>query len=188
MKIKNSLFRIGQADTEILQAINRFHYMTASQISRLLYPNCRDNNRYSQRRLQKLTEAGFLLRLNELPTPRYGSAPRIFTLARKGRRFMRSLGFDVPAYYRPSEELEKAYNNPFIMHTLEAIDVLITVQRLCRDYAVQCPYMLSERELKRETVRVFVPKKDGKTYETIVIPDAWFQLAIGNAPYVSIAL
>ncbi|MFD2118705.1 hypothetical protein ACFSNO_02970 [Streptomyces cirratus] len=64
-------------DEEILRAVNRFQYMTAAQVGRLLYPNQHDDNRYVQRRLRRLAQADYLLRLRELPTPRIGSAPLV---------------------------------------------------------------------------------------------------------------
>lgn len=183
-------YRISKADEAILRVINRFHYMTAAQISRLLYPNCNDNNRYSQRRLRVLNENGYLLRLRELPTPRYGSAPHIFTLSQKGRKYITSLGISVPYYFRPSEEKEKAFNNPFIEHTLQTIDILIAAHSLCRQYKVTCPDMLSERELKHQVVRVKIPGSfNGQSEKSVaVIPDAWFQLKVKGSPTVSIAL
>lgn len=185
------LFRIGEADIEILKAINNFQYMTADQISRLLYPLCSDQNRYSQRRLRRLADAEYLLRLRALPTPRYGSAPFVFTLGHKGRRFLDKLGVNVPSYFRPSEEREKAENNPFMKHTLQTIDVLISALQLCRNSDVVCYRMLLERELKKMAVRVAITSPDNPTAtakETTAIPDAWFQLRVGSNSTFSVAL
>lgn len=83
---------ITDTDAGILLAVSRFHYLTAAQASRLLYPRLSDDNRYMQRRLKRLADAGFVLRLRRLPTPRYGQAPHVFTLARAGRRYLRAQG------------------------------------------------------------------------------------------------
>ncbi|MEU5301766.1 replication-relaxation family protein [Streptomyces noursei] len=175
-------------DEEILRAVNRFQYMTAAQVGWLLYPNQHDKNRYVQRRLRRLAEAGYLLRLRELPTPRLGSAPLVFTLADKGRRFVAGRGEALPSpYFRPSEERAKARDNPFIEHTLAAIDVLVAAECLCREYAVAMPRLLNERQLKRSSIRV-QPAGRPDAPRVAVIPDAWFQLApVGSEP-VSIAL
>ncbi|MFD9030111.1 replication-relaxation family protein [Streptomyces sp. NPDC059567] len=180
--------RIGAADDEILRAINRFQYMTAAQVGRLLYPQARDENRYVQRRLRRLVEAGYLLRLRELPTPRVGSAPHVFTLADKGRRFVSGRGDALAStYYRPSEERAKAEDNPFMEHTLAAVDVLVAAERLCRKFPVSMPRLLNERQLKRSSIRV-QPAGRPEAPLMAVIPDAWFQLTAVEGDPVSIAL
>jgi hypothetical protein len=80
-----------------------------------------------------------------------------------------------------------------MLHQLAAIDVMITAERLCWDVPeVSCPRMLSERELKRGVVRVDVPPTPGSDSDAprkvAVIPDAWFQMSVNDAPPYSIAL
>lgn len=183
---------ITEADEAILCALSRFHYLTAGQTSRLLYPKLSDENRYSQRRLKRLTDAGYVIRLRALPTPRYGQAPHVFTLGRRGRQHVAALGVPVRPYFRPSEEARAAENNPFMTHRLATIDILIAAKCLCRDHPVTCPRMLTERELKQAPVRVEVPPAPRATAETTrrvaVIPDAWFELCVADQPPVSIAL
>ena len=177
-----STIALGEPDTHILLSLNRFHYLTAAQTSRLLYPNLKDNNRYASRRLKNLVDTGYVLRLGNLPTPRFGSAPHVFALARAGRRYLNQLGIETPAYFRPGEEGEKAFNRPFMQHTLAAIDVLITADLLCKTDAVSCPALLTERELKQSPLRVDVPPSPGafggEGRSVAVIPDGWFQLEV----------
>ncbi|MFD9604224.1 replication-relaxation family protein [Streptomyces sp. NPDC059970] len=169
---------IGEADDAILRAVNRMVYMTAAQVGRLLYPAARDENRYVQRRLRRLAEADYLLRLRELPTPRIGSAPHVFTLADQGRRYLTSRGIPLTSpYYRPSEERQKARDNPFMEHTLAAVDVLVAAEVLCRDYLVTMPRLITERQLKRSPVRVR-PLGRPDAPRMAVIPDAWFELMV----------
>ncbi|MEU2829171.1 replication-relaxation family protein [Streptomyces lavendulae] len=180
--------QIGHADDAILRAVNRFNYMTAAQVGRLLYPSACDENRYAQRRLRRLVEANYLLRLRELPTPRIGSAPHVFTLADQGRRYLSSSGVALTSpYYRPSEERQKAVDNPFMEHTLAAVDVLVAAEMLCRDYAVSMPCLLTERQLKRMNIRV-QPAGQPSPRLTAVIPDGWFVLTVGTHDPVCIAL
>ncbi|WP_079054014.1 replication-relaxation family protein [Streptomyces graminilatus] len=184
----SAALRIGEADHEILAAVNRLQYMTAAQIGRLLYPDARDENRYVQRRLRKLAEAGYLLRLRELPSPRVGSAPHVFTLADKGRQYLSGQGVQLlTTYYRPSEERRKAQDNPFMEHTLAAVDVLVAAERLCQDFLVSMPRLLTERQLKRRPVRVQPPAGRPGAPPMAVIPDAWFELTTTDDP-VAIAL
>lgn len=170
---------ITHADATLLRALNRYHYLTAGQTSRLLYPRLRDEHRYAQRRLKRLVEAGYALRLRSLPTPRFGAAPHVFTLARAGRQYLEAAGVRTSAYYRPCEEAEKARNHPFILHTLATIDVLIAADRLCQTGPVACPALVCERELRRDPVRVdvFPPAgSPGERRRVAVVPDAWLQL------------
>jgi hypothetical protein len=185
-------FLITEADKAILVALARFHYLTAAQASRLLYPNLSDENRYMQRRLKKLSDAQYVLRLRALPTPRYGQAPHVFTLAGKGRQYLATLGVSSPSYYRPSEERRASDNSPFMIHRLATIDVMIAADGLCKEGIAVCPRMLSERELKRGALKVDVPPSSHSnsqgTRRVAVIPDAWFQLSIGRRPPMSIAV
>src|SRR4051795_4039153 len=84
---------IKEADQALLYALARFHYLTAKQAIRLLYPNNADPRaRYTQKLFQRLVDSDYVLRLRALPVPRYGQAPHVFTLANKGREYLRGLG------------------------------------------------------------------------------------------------
>src|SRR3954451_5705318 len=138
-----SPYIISEADRSILLALNRFHYLTAAQLSRLLYPKLKDENRYAQRRLKLLADNEYALQLRALPKPQYGQAPYVYTLARKGRTYVQGLGVAVEPYFRPSEEKRTTENSPFMAHRLASIDVMIAAQRLCRDVpGITCPRML----------------------------------------------
>ena len=192
MMPENATITIGEPDAAILIALNRFHYLTAAQASRLLYPNLKDNNRYATRRLKRLVDAGYVLRLRDLPKPMYGSPPHVFTLARLGREYLNRFGIETPSYFRPSEEGDKAFNRPFMHHTLSAIDVLIAAELLCKKYPVTLEQLINERELKRRAERVIVPRAphspSDESRVVAVIPDGWFQLVVGTQAPVSIAL
>jgi len=192
MPDKHKSITLGEPDNAILLALNRFNYLTAAQASRLLYPNLHDKNRYASRRLKRLVDAGLVLRLRDLPKPMYGSPPHVFTLARGGRQYLATVGIEIPSYYRPSEESQKAFNRMYMQHTLSTIDVLITAELLTKQYPVSCPRLVCERQLKHSPQRVEVAPPPGSPYETprsvAVIPDGWFQLSVKNEPAVSIAL
>jgi protein involved in plasmid replication-relaxation len=183
-------YTITEADREMLLALRRFHYLTAAQVNRLLYPNNNDQNRYVQRRLKRLVDNEYLLRLRALPMPRYGQAPHVFTLGRRGRTYLQQLGYVVEPYFRPSEERRATENSPFMIHRLAAIDVMIAADLLCQAYPrISCPRMLSERELKRDPLRVQVASlTTGGARDVAVIPDAWFQLTDGVENPYSIAV
>src|SRR5512144_519093 len=175
---------LGQTDVAILSAVGRFHYLTAAQVSRLVFPACHDEDRYARRRLARLVDAGLLLRLTPLPVSRRGSMPHVFTLAKAGRQLL-----GQSAYFRPQEEREKARNLFFIVHTLATIDVLIAAELLCRTSPVSMPRLLIERELKVNPARVDLVSSDGASTRSVaVIPDAWFELAVGAKKPIAIAL
>jgi hypothetical protein len=181
---------IRDADEVILLALARFHYLTAAQVSRLFYPTMRDRNREAQRRTKDLADAGYILRLGALPKPTYGKRPNVCTLTDKGRKYVQGLGASVRPYFRPAEEKRAYENSPFMRHTVAAIDVLVSAERLCLDYDVSCPRMLTERDLKQTALRVNVPASaKGQAVRTVaVIPDGWFQLEVGQEPPLSIAI
>jgi Replication-relaxation len=192
---KTKAFVVGQADYKILWEVNRFHYLTAYQLTRLIYPKFlryqhpKDRDRESQRRLRDLEKAGFVLRLRDLPTGRYGSFPHVFTLAAKGRQYLAAAGVSVPSYFRPSEERDKAWNNLFMPHNLAVIDVLIAGAKLAQELEqVQLARLRTQQALKRQALSVSIPGPAGQQQQAKLIPDSWFQLQVGGDEVYSIAL
>src|SRR3954463_1198557 len=112
--MRQPTYLITEVDESILRALARFHYLTAAQANRLLYPNLSDDNRYVQRRLKRLVDNDYVLRLRALPMPRYGQAPHVFPRGRRGRVYPQQLGFPVEPYFRPSEERRATENSPFM--------------------------------------------------------------------------
>src|SRR4051812_40136867 len=155
--MRQPTYLITEVDESILRALARFHYLTAAQATRLLHPTLLDDNRYMQRRLKRLVDNDYVLRLRALPVPQYGQAPHVFTLAHKGRVYTEEMGLGLRTYFRPSEEKRVTWNHPFMTHRLATIDVMIAADRLSREHSVMCPRMLSERELKHEAVQFHVP-------------------------------
>ncbi len=183
---------LGAADLAILQVVGRFHYLTAAQLSRLLYPDNHDDSRYAQRRLKRLADAGYLVRLGTKPSPASGSVPYVFALSRRGRAVLAQHGIGVPFPDRPSDLAERARNRPCLEHTLAVIDVLIAAERLCQTHpGVRMPRLVTERELKALHMRVPVPPlpgASGPARSMTVIPDGWFQLQVGTRRPTSIAV
>src|SRR3954447_12340556 len=56
MPNKPKPYTITEGDESLLLALNRYHYLTAGQLSRLHHPNNHDENRYAQRRLRRLAD------------------------------------------------------------------------------------------------------------------------------------
>jgi hypothetical protein len=180
-RTRDRLQQLTPIDVAVLQAVNRYRYLTAAQLNRLLWPdNVADQHRYAQRRLHRLAEDGYVLALAELPRPHTGSAPKVYALGRRGRRVLVDEGVDVPSYYRPTEAAEACRNAFFMPHTLAAIDVLIAVDRLRQDRpGIELTRLLLERDLRRLRLRVSVPATRDRPYRQVaVVPDAYFALAV----------
>jgi hypothetical protein len=175
--------QLNPTDILVLRAVNRFRYLTAAQLNRLLWPNnTRDNDRHAQRRLRRLVKDGYLLVL-QLPRPVQGTAPHVHALGRRGRTALLALGERVPDYYRPSEITKAAENPLFMPHTLAVIDVLVAADGLTDDTSgVRLKTLHLERDLRRLRPRVTVPGIEGYAAprQVTVIPDAVFSLTVGD--------
>lgn len=102
-----------------------------------------------------------------------GSAPLVYTLARKGLNALRDMGQEVLARYRPAEVRELSYLH--LVHTLALNDLLIVLELLARtESRLEIAELRHERTLKLEPVSVQLPI--GTT--AAVIPDAWLDLRI----------
>lgn len=163
----------GPADELLLLAINRYFYLTASQVTRLLYAPT--SHTYAQARLKRLADTGCLQRYF-LPRPtRTGSAPLVYSLARRGLNALREWGYPVGRRLRPAEVRQLTYLH--LAHTLALNDVLIALELLCRSAgALRIAEVRHERDLKLEPVVVTLP--DGTRRG--VIPDGWVDLRIAG--------
>lgn len=173
---------VSPADDAILRAAFRYHYVSSRQLCRLLYSD--GSLTYVQTKLKRLAAAGMLQRI-WLPRPTaHGSAPSVYTLARKGLNYLASVGVDVDhRRYRPSEVRDHSYL--FLSHTLAVNDVLITAELLGRAQpAFEVASLLHERDLKRRPVQV----QDADGRAIVVVPDGWLDIRVRGAYQVCLAL
>ncbi|MBE0610053.1 MAG: replication-relaxation family protein [Dehalococcoidia bacterium] len=173
---------VGPADDAVLRAAFRYYYLSSRQVCRLLYSP--GSLTYVQMKLKRLSDAGFLQRI-WLPRPAaHGSAPSVYTLARKGLNHLARAGVDVDRRrYRPSEQREHTYL--FLGHTLAVNDVLISAELLGRSQpGYELARMLHERDLKRTPVHV--EDEDGRMIA--VVPDGWLDIRVDGAYQVCLAL
>lgn len=164
---------LGPSDAALLKLLGRYFYLTAAQVTRMLYAPT--SHTYAQARLKRLADAGYLQRLF-LPRPtRTGSAPLVYTLARRGWNALREWEPTRAQRYRPLEVGALSYLH--LRHTLALNDALIALALVCRAHPVfQIAELRHERVLKQQPVQVTLP--DGR--ETGVIPDAWVDLRIAG--------
>lgn len=172
---------LAPSDDAILRDLLRFHYLASRQVCLLRYSP--GSLTHVQTKLKRLTDERFCQRIwLPRPTP-HGSAPSIYTLARKGLNYLREQGVDVPARYHPSEQREHAYL--FLRHTLAVNDVLISAELFCRrEPRFALAATLHERDLKRTPVRV----EDETGASITVVPDGWLDLRIDGAFQVCLVL
>lgn len=165
------LFRVLPSHERVLRALVVYDRLTAEQTRRLLFS--RGSLTYVQTKYKELADAGYVLRVPVgRPVP-HGSGPLVYSLDRRGRVYLQSLGMDVPARLRLSEE--RARSSPHLRHSITVVDVLILHELLTRfDRRFGVAAMRGERELKSRAVAVTLP--DGTRHGVAI--DAWVDVRI----------
>jgi hypothetical protein len=138
---------------KILVALSEFGYLTAAQITTLLYAP--SSHAYVRKQLNGLVAAKYVLPLAR----RFAAMPRVYTLTGKGYSVLKGLGVPQQIRVRPVEEREKAHNFLFLQHTIAVTDVLIAARLLSQtvpNFALTRMYL--DRELKRK-IYVEIPEK-----------------------------
>ena len=161
---------------KILLALAEFDYLTASQVTRLLYAP--SSLTHVREMLKSLVDDSLVLALSS----RLATHPRVYTLTGKGRTYAAFLGMQNTKRIRTSEELDKAHNLFFMQHTLAVTDVLIAARLLSQTVPeIQLTRLFSERALKRK-IYVTLPEPalqgKGKTRHICIEPDASVDFAI----------
>src|SRR5918996_2633852 len=138
---------------KILAALAEFEYLTAEQITKLLYAP--SSLSHVRKHLRLLVAGGFVFPLG-------GKAVHLhllYTLSGVGRTYAAALGTSPRKRFRKGEEQEKGHNPYFLKHTIAVIDVLIAARLLSQTHpAVTLSRMVTERELKRK-IYVAIPEK-----------------------------
>jgi len=144
------------ADEKILSSFTTYPYLTGEQVTRLCYS--RGSARYVSAKLKTLTEHKFLHRLARETI----NFPYVYCLGIRGIRYLRSLGFDLPAFH-PSEHTR--HNSLFLTHTLAVNDFLIAASTLpATNPDITVHNIKHDLTLKRTA--------------QLVIPDGWIDFRI----------
>jgi hypothetical protein len=160
---------------KIMLALADFEYLTAEQLTRLLY--AKGSLTYVKAKLKTLVEADFILPLGG----RNHNLPRIYTLKVKGRQFTTMLGKPTELRFRPGEAYDKAYNLFFMRHTLAVINVLIAARLLTQTIpGIVLNNMFQERELRRK-IYVAISQDKEKPRNICLEPDASLDFTIQQA-------
>jgi hypothetical protein len=170
VKARSDAANITRSHDRILQALGRLHYLTAKQLTRLLFTP--GMTRDVQRWLSELTLMRYVAS-EEAFSQGAGRPPLIYWLDRAGREYVAKLGMWVPDRYRRSERGQ--LKRLFYEHTLALNDVLISLELLTsRDSRLWIEELAHEQRLKRDKVRVAWPDGQLRYAE----PDAWVDLRV----------
>jgi hypothetical protein len=138
---------------KILFALAEFGYLTAEQITRLLYAP--SSLSHVRKQLKRLVAGGFVLAL----AGKAVNLPLVYTLSGVGRAYAAAMGTSPRSRFRPSEEYDKGHNPFFLKHTMAVTDVLIAARLLAQTVpGITLSRLVTERELKRK-IYVEVPEK-----------------------------
>jgi Replication-relaxation len=149
MELIIALVQALRGAARIVVALAVFDYLTAEQITRLLFAEA---SLSYVRKLLKDLEVRSLVQ----PLPRQtASQPRLYTLTAKGYRYASILGVETVKRVRKGEEQVKGRNDPFVLHTIAVTDVLISAWLLSQTVpGIVLNRLYRERELKR---KIYVP-------------------------------
>jgi hypothetical protein len=163
---------LSARDEAILRTIYKYRYMTALDITKLLFSD--GSHIYNRDNLTALAggtdlqENAYLCRF-ALPSTKIGNHERIFTLGIKGRNFLaREVGLSVNWYFRPYKLKHLSYST--VLHNLILTRFLVASQ-ICPKVKVSDIQLCYE--LAKAPRRVELDKK-----KIAVIPDAWIDFAI----------
>jgi hypothetical protein len=162
---------------KILVAISEFDYLTAEQITRLLYAN--KSLAFVRKKLRALVAAGYVLALGG----RAVNLPLIYTLSGKGRTYAGMLGEPPRKRFRASEEREKSENLFFMKHTIAVTDVLIAARLLGQTVpGITLTRMFLERSLRRkiyvEITEPATPGTERRSLKVCIEPDCSLEFTI----------
>jgi hypothetical protein len=133
---------------DVLTTLFEFEYLTARQVTRLLYAN--GSFTYVTTQLKALVESGLTFTIGGRGT----SLPLIYTVTGKGRSLASTLSGQQPRRFRPAEAREKQTNLFFMHHLLAVNDVLISARLLSQTHPdITLTRLYREPELRR---RIYV--------------------------------
>ncbi len=139
----------GLSDEKVLRAIGRYFYLTAEQITRLLFsPN---SHTYTSEILTRLTRERYLERTVMPRESEFGRGKSVWSLMGKGRSFLEGLGISLLP--RVSHTAVRSHSH--FRHLLAVNDALIACEVFARDEpGVDLAGFVHERTFHRTPERV----------------------------------
>jgi len=165
---------LSTRDSDILEAVYTFHYLTVPQLTRLIYGTKSDH--FTNEQVKRLTEAGYLYRF-PLPDSKRGNKQLIATLDSKGIKHLKETGKDG-LYFRPGDTPPSILH---LQHELAVNDFLISASLLPK-----CEPAITLHGLKTGWQLSHTPLKVSVRGEKIsVVGDGFldFRYLVGNDTY-----
>src|SRR5437879_1393733 len=117
-------YMLSARESEIIEVLYQFHYLTVPQVTRLIYGTKVDH--YTNEQLKRLTDAGYLFRFPR-PDSKRGNKQLITTLATKGIKHLKETGKEHQVYFRPGDTPPSILH---LEHELAVNDFLIAASLL----------------------------------------------------------
>jgi len=168
-------FILSARDSDILEAVYQYHYLTVEQVTRLFFG--KNSGHYSNEQLKRLFTTGFLFRF-PLPDSSRGNKVFIYTLATKGINYLKDLGKEHEVYFRPGDA-PPSYEH--LRHELALNDFLIAASLLPKvEPSVTLAKLLHGWQLHHTAIKVAIR---GETIS--VVGDGWldFRYQVGTHTY-----
>ena len=168
---RENLLPLTFRDEEILQAVSTYRYLTARDLTYLLFsPN---SITYARERLASLAggadgkQRSYLYRF-AMPS-RTGSRERVYTLGSTGRDALRSLGYPADWYSRPY--IAERLSHSHLAHQLTLTRFAVAARSWVR---TQSEYTLADMRLSYE-IEQRLASLSGEQERTaaLAIPDGW---------------
>jgi len=170
-------YMLSARDTDILEAVYTFHYLTVPQVTRLIYGTKLDH--YTNEQLKRLTDAGYLFRF-PLPDSKRGNKQLIATLAAKGIKHLKEIDKEYEVYFRPGDTPPSILH---LQHELALNDFLIAASLLPKvEPSITLAKLLHGWQLRHMPMTVTMQSQN-----TRVVGDGWldFRLHVGQDIYQS---
>jgi len=154
----------------ILNALADYYYLTADQLTRLLFSE--GSLTYVQTQLRELVAEALVEKTLPPKQTVYGRSPFVYRLSRKGRLLAKNLGIAVPKRYRSlAESTHKSYP---LSHILAVNEFLIKTTLLAkRNVDIVLRQTLHDKVLSQHPLRVTLP---GEQKTRKLIPDSWIDI------------
>jgi hypothetical protein len=156
----------AKGQSAILSALFEFEYLTAAQVTRLLYAS--GSLTYGKAKLKALVADQLALSIGGRGT----NLPLIYTLTGKGRALASTLSEQPRKRFRPKEARQKQGNLFFMQHLLAVNDMLISARLLAQTHPNIVITRLYREPALRRRIYVEAPVK------MCIEPDASVQFLI----------
>lgn len=165
---------IGRPRSAIMKTLAAYYYLTAEQITRLLFSPASYayvNNTH----LKFLADSGLVERILPAKQLLYGKPPYVYTLSGKGRQLAKQLG--EPVQGRNRSILESTHKPYTLSHMLAVNEFLIKTTLLAKHQEdMVLRQTVHDKVLARNPLSVTLPTQTGGRETKNLIPDSWIDL------------